>query len=1194
MKRGAKHTVLLSFLLLWVGVFEIHAQAVDTSATAIDTSASATDTTQVAPPAPTSDFEIRFAEKDLIAYKGELIANNLTLVNNTSNSASLSIVISVPEGWRQFGGKGVYDLAPGGTKLVPVRLLPTHLQGNTKFVINVQLYDGQNNQVGGSFFYVGSHKVVDWDLAVNPANTMYFKNGQKNLVFDVSVINMGNFQQDLVMSLKGVRADLILKDEEGKIIDNPKASLQLNSLEDTSFSYQIETKKEDRNFRAISIQQHRPNYEKEEQTYSLFVNTAEATKSGKNLIQRGQRLNFVRLGNGKKVNEYSGPVLPLVLDANVQNVLNNNTFMNLILRGFQTFNDGSNLVYFNQFIYGTNYFSQNFLQRGSYYAGYFHKRFTVEAGNIAGGNFGLPAAGVGVKGRVRAGKSHWFTGYYLGRGQNFQSQNITNFGGQYQYLGTGVLRGMLGVAQNIDNNRGRQATVASSRIGVRITKSHNVTFTGAYSTRSSTDPAIDTLDRQGFLLGLNYSGRYLNKKLTTNLSGRLQQRTFGLADNERRIVNSRIQYFINSKSLLYYYGTLNENRFPSSVIGGPVQEVYNMIYYNTLGYTRNTRFGTVQNYAFYNVQSVIGKRTIYPGLGLRYSNFIFDRNILWATNVQAGYENALFLPDLPWYFKLNANILFRYRTLSLVSAYFYGPNSPASIESMVANNVNPVFLRTSLTYQYLFKNTHWVLQSNFNHTYQKTLNSNRIGAFPELFYYTNDGWRFSLGVNYTISTRKLDNATVFNEFGIIPNEERLTSQSNQVNVSIRKEFGIPIPFLKKNNFTQKFYAFYDLDGDGQKSGTEPGLENVVIRLGQHSVLTNYDGVADMIYVPAGMYAYSAFSLEELNGWFPNIEDSLMIYEEGAQYVPFVKGVKIYGKVVVDREKVRTDKDKDLDLSNIKITAFNDEKVVNTLTDFEGNFEFYLPNGKYTLSMDENVLGTKYTLVQNNYSMELVSGVEGLYFTFNIVERKRKVVSKKFGSSGNQIRRSGTGAAKKDIPKISRPKSETERQSDSDDQSNRFNPDPNGMPIRIPSPETDDQQITDIPPRRVSMEPFTENIGPLLNAPVIDVSQLKFIVDLGTFTETVPTDLVNMFLNLGYSNHVSGNKDSLRFLSTRFTTIEEAEAIRQRAIDANLIDPAPQVIGEYQGRRLTSEQTYQLYQKALLQDPNEKPASPIQW
>jgi hypothetical protein len=166
------------------------------------------------------------------------------------------------------------------------------------------------------------------------------------------------------------------------------------------------------------------------------------------------------------------------------------------------------------------------------------------------------------------------------------------------------------------------------------------------------------------------------------------------------------------------------------------------------------------------------------------------------------------------------------------------------------------------------------------------------------------------------------------------------------------------------------------------------------------VITNENGEARMQNFPRGVWPIKAKSLEENETWFANISDSVMISKDRIVMVPFVRGVKIKGKVGIDRESIRVDASSPFDLSRIKITA-NGDKPFSTLTDFDGNFEFYLPYGKYIITMDENILGDKYKLAKNNYDLEINRSVDGMFLSYLIVERKRKIVKKSFVTPENK-------------------------------------------------------------------------------------------------------------------------------------------------------------------------------------------------
>ena len=148
------------------------------------------------------------------------------------------------------------------------------------------------------------------------------------------------------------------------------------------------------------------------------------------------------------------------------------------------------------------------------------------------------------------------------------------------------------------------------------------------------------------------------------------------------------------------------------------------------------------------------------------------------------------------------------------------------------------------------------------------------------------------------------------------------------------------------------------------------------------------------------YKLEVLSLEELNGWFPNVKDSIPINTDGITYIPFVRGIKVYGDVIIDRQKIAVSDEKPLDLSRIKISATNDGKVYNALTNSKGQFEFYLPFGQYTITMDEGILGDRFMITRNNLSVKLRNNQDAAYLSFYIVEKRRKVIFKDFTKQKN--------------------------------------------------------------------------------------------------------------------------------------------------------------------------------------------------
>jgi hypothetical protein len=218
---------------------------------------------------------------------------------------------------------------------------------------------------------------------------------------------------------------------------------------------------------------------------------------------------------------------------------------------------------------------------------------------------------------------------------------------------------------------------------------------------------------------------------------------------------------------------------------------------------------------------------------------------------------------------------------------------------------------------------------------------------------------------------------------------------------IRKEFGITIPkkFAKDRFATTEFVAFLDVNGNRIRDNEEIVLENVVIRLNDAEVLTNELGTAKFINIKQGNYLLSVIQLEDYKGWFPLKPDSVVI-DGGAQklFMPFVRGIKLSGNIVLDREKYAVDANEQLDLSKIRISVSDSTgKTLSTLTDAKGGYTLYVPSGNYVLTMDDAVLGERFALAQNNIELELKIGMEGFFYTFYIVEKKRKINMRKSGN-----------------------------------------------------------------------------------------------------------------------------------------------------------------------------------------------------
>ena len=955
--------------------------------------------------AVTHGIELSFVQPETVITKGQIISNVIKVKNISTDSLDIYIRLNYPPTWKcLFNTDRMYTIPQDDSIFLPVRIIPeAFMKGNTKYYINAYLENENREQIASTYFFASTERISQWEMIVNPDSRIYFKNNESTANFDLKILNTGNEKQDLIMTMANARSNLLIMDTAGNAISNFKYDISLDAQDDTTFKYKINYLAAKRNFKNIDLENYNPAYLNDEKQYSLYFHSAEPTRFNDVTANRYAKVDFVKLPNAKKVNPYGSDVLPLSAYLRVNNLLSDVVFSSLHLRGQKFLSNGGNLIYNATFYFSSmeNFYGQNYYRNIPWYIGYFDDNKNLQIGYVNGGAIGAQSSGKGAKGEIKFLPGNWIGGFYARSPNLFQPARLESFGAHHK-LELNNFSNITQYSRSYNKYANLITDVLSVQPKMRLFKKHSINFTAAVSNRYNYYDPTNKFTQQGYLVGAGYTSYFFKSYWKLNLRGSYTSPGFGTYGFERWFVNHRSRINITKDiemSLINNYNQYTYDQNHYNYIQGYDQNYY---FFNSLNFYSSKYFPSISPGIFYDIRNNWGYDFHSMGLNLPYNKYDITKNLQLSLISTIGMSKIMNEPDDKYHFIYKLNTMFRLHNFSLTGFYNYGPLSPAMVHSMKENDVVPQNVRISLMHQFMFKNRHLVLQSMLTYMYTNMYNHNSVNISPELFYYTNSGWRFSINPTYTFYSSKF--TTNYNDIpsyiGDQDFEFQTYSNSNfMLSIGVKKDFGIPIPATFSNFSDIGFVAFYDLNGNKIQDDEEPGIENVVIRIGDWSVITAENGKAMLQNVDQGQYEYSALSLVDLKGWFPLVSDSIAVYGDELISIPFVKGVKIYGSVFIDQEKVSSADDKRLDISGIKITAF-DQKTYNTLTGSDGSFEFYLPFGKYTISLDENILNGRFYIVKNNYEIDITGQIDNLYLTFHIIEKKRTVRIKRFDGTDN--------------------------------------------------------------------------------------------------------------------------------------------------------------------------------------------------
>jgi hypothetical protein len=958
--------------------------------------------------------------------EGEVVTNVLSVKNQNGIAREFYLEIGCPSDWKVLtSSKRVYNIEPDDSIFIPIRLLPNlqTMKGSTKYNVSVFVVgvDGQTHAVCS--FQVGKPRRVDWDMKVLPRSRIYFLNDQYETSLGINVSNNGEEAQDVNLSWKILGQGLTLQADSLK--RRSFLDFIVNTGTDTTITFNASLLLPQRNMKRVDLENYRPTSMFDARKYTIYFRGAEpknvkgrTSKSvSADVVKLNSAVDFIKLSNNYTVNSYGSSVIPLTWYSNLYNVLGYQPILMNILRVDMPLQNNAffraNLQHMFTFYTPGSYTLRNLNGLMSYTSNRFNFIFGGGARLMIPQIQGIVSNvgnGTGISTSYRINQN-FLVAAAAGSSPSIFSNPVLarNFsvGGAFvsddKDLQVGLGYGRTQLTQS-------SVAVNDYMTGLRFRflKNHTLFFKlglNQVNQNSGLPNEITTLNVNWFA---GYAGNFFNNRLNQTLNAQSRQlvNLFNGQVNSILFVQSRTRWQVSkgfnlSLSAAYRQGTLTSTAGTFEQINIPLNLA--------LGIRKLGRFLTSPSLFYTYSESTLGQLH-YRGINLNKSFTDLDNNVRLNLNVMGGYNKFSDSLDYPELFTANTFFMVAWRTLSANVRYNYGPLGMNAVKNFHYNGARyPQYIFSSLNYQYVFKANRFVSEWVLNHSWNNQTYSNNVNVGPQVYYFTKNRWRFDVRFLYSLSARNNERAVEFYEYqgySNIPEPEERTTVSGNFFLSfgIKKEFGIPLPkkWRKVEYVDANFTAFLDFNGNKILDNDEVPLENIVIKVNGHEILTDKEGKGKFVNIPVGTYEHKIIPLVDLDGWFTYTMDS--IYIEGEQYyVPFSRGVKVAGSVVLDREKFTKDVLATLDLSGIKI--FTTDTLGNsmaTLTDFNGNLSFYVPYGSYILSMDEEVIGDRFYIAQNHIPMDLYDGMDGFYQSFFIIEKRRTVKKKKFNEKGELI------------------------------------------------------------------------------------------------------------------------------------------------------------------------------------------------
>jgi hypothetical protein len=941
----------------------------------------------------------------------ELASNVLRITNNTKKELTLTVQINQPAGWKMFGPQTQsITIKANDSAFIPVRVRPLYdIKGNTNYIVNAFLSSDQFT-ISNSIWYIAVDKQSNWSV-FTPETKVYFSGDSDTTQFEISITNSGNSDEALVLQLTPEK-EIDIVNSDKPIRNQMSFPIFLKVGKDTTLRFYAWLKKEAQ--LPINAAEESMSYETSKlYKVKIQVRNERVSNQGSTKLWTGN-IDFMDLPNKTKLNESSVESIPMTFEFNTFDALTQSTFSSLNIYGSKKYENNSTLTYYYQADFVKNQMDLKSYLGNYVFLSYYHKRFSFELGDIGSNRPGSSLNGKGIKAALNLG-NHIVGGMFIRKPKLFDLFYAEGFGGFHSYKGKKLY--VDNFYQSIENNWSKVAgSFATSDWNFLVARGHLIRFGGGYSLENHSWIPGQTLTTKGYGYKLGYSGNYKKFSLSVNTYGGTKdyspmKGTFSLTGSARYLINKNYSISASGYRFAYEPNIYTLGQLTNDTLYN-VQDNYSL----KLNYQKDQNVFIFQP-KYYTINSnPIESKT--GGLAFEYRR-LSRTAFKFYVNMFGGYTYFDRNPELKNIFISFVQASLRYNKIQFNARYYYGPYFTIEQLDYIQTKTNIQKIYSTLFYDYWFMQNKLRLNININYFYNTQHNRNQFITRPELFYYAPGGFRFNIYARYSFFSegsyiRDSYNAASSNYIEEVVEESR----TDRFEIGAGAKFNVNMPTGIKRYYKVKVIAFRDLNGNGVMDPGEKGIENMLIMLTQndtvsnlqseennfneiskiHELVTNGKGVVEYDNIPVGEYIITAKPLTSMGGWFDGQTFYRTIDKNKEIYIPLSKGARISGGIITERAKYSDNKP--LYLGNIRVTAVHTEngKTFSTLTDKDGQFVLFAPNGSYKIMVNDEAVGSKFEFLQNNIPLNISKEFENYNVSFFLVEKERKM---KINNGGTQ-------------------------------------------------------------------------------------------------------------------------------------------------------------------------------------------------